>query len=502
MKIKNSLLNIVIVLMVGVLCMTFISATGLNITLSNFNLNTTLGTYPTITFNITNTNPSGYAYSNFVSIQPSLNSPIIFPSFSLASGATEIVTANVTSQTSFNGVVDIQGFYNASLGQNQPTTHQINITQDPSSNLPQLDSSNCNIVINQGDYVAWFNNYTNPVSITTATGVNYQINNNSVTQSQVYSSVGTFVYTLNTLSTPIQTCSVTVLSNIGLVNNPNYDGHINLNLIVTYPPTILTTNYYNTTTFIINAQSSSQGGLSVSNIGNYTSYNLTLSDSLGWITSNINNLNIAVNNTQNIFYTITPQINSTNQTNQTYVDTLTLKDNNGDVQTQLFNIVIPYTVINSNNTISNITLSQLATNYLTFLQAFCNSNPNGIVQTSDGGSISCYELFSSTSINISNANTTESQLIKSVVSLELTVNDLMTYIKTNSVQQSQNLSLIVNQTNTTAQSALQAQTNTDQISNGLVIVIFIIIAIVAVIATLIITMLLKRRKAFNLTRHY
>ncbi len=452
----------------AIFLMSLAASSPLIISPSAITLTKTLGNNPQITFNITNPNPTGSMYASFYNIGPISNSYISFPTIpKLDSGQTAIIIANVTATSTFNGQIRIKGYYNASLGQTQATNYQANITNDIT---PAVDL--CSFSLNLGDSITWNNKRSMDISIYNKANNNL-IQNIPANGSYTLTIPQTLSYYYGLADYGSNECNINVLPTVGLTNNPDEDAILTLGITVNYPSANLSINYYNNTNFVVSPSSSVQGGITFTNTGNTTARNVTLSGQ--WFSYfNINNFDIAPGVSKNIFYTITPIVTDTSQTNQTYIIPLNIIDANSDQYSQNFNITIPYTNVNITQFQSNLTIDQLLTTYLTVVQAYCNDNPNGIISLSDGTIVACSQLFGSSGGSINTGNTSTDNLIKVVSTLINQDQQLQGQLKTSINNNTQTYLLILNVTNSTAQDVINNKQQIESLQNDFLIFLVLI----------------------------
>ena len=136
---------------------------------------------------------------------------------------------------------------------------------------------------------------------------------------------------------------VTVINNTynEYTHNDAYDSYITVNIDSSYSETSLTFDLIDTD-FTIDYNGVGEGLLRLFNSGNQTGRNITLASSSEWVSFQENNFNLDIGNQNYVQFLITPLIESTNQTNQSYSIGLTASGSNLPAITKNINLNIPY----------------------------------------------------------------------------------------------------------------------------------------------------------------
>ena len=355
-KISNKKISLVILFTIIILFPT-VCANGLTIVGDNpIYVNKTFGENLLINMNIQN-----QENFDFVNISFSQNPYIRMDTISILQASDSVnFNATITASESYTGDIILMGYYNATLGQEFKT---YNITVDCDA---EEEISECEKTVVIGDTILWNNVNNFDIEITAPYTL---FENNAIIKnefgSQQFNNPETFnYYFMRAGFIFTDTCTISVLPDVGYINNPLYDDILNLNINVYYPETdisvvVLETNYN------ISAFANSEGILSIKNIGTKIAKNVQLSGE--WFSFNENNFDINPGVTKGIVYTITPVIPSTNQTNQTYQKDLIISGN-FPTYTQNFSISIPYAVISAGEWTQGKTL-------LEWINEYCLSNP-------------------------------------------------------------------------------------------------------------------------------
>ena len=274
----------------------------------------------------------------------------------LSAGQSVTTNVMVTANTNTNYNLRIKGFYYSSVAPN-PKTVNILVTA--------YNSNPCSLSVIQGDTVNFTSNVINNINLKMYPG-DVPVDGSTISANQsfykVFSTIGSQGYQWFVASWGFgQICTITTLSSIGYINDPQLDGLFNMTVNTQYNPTtvavtILQTNY----TLDFNANN--DGIMSITNTGNYTAKNITLIGD--WFSFDTNNFDLNPQATKAIKYTISPHLYQTNQTNQTYNKIMAINGNFNTVNAN-FNIFINYaTVVNSINDTNSTSLYQyLCTNW-------------------------------------------------------------------------------------------------------------------------------------------
>ncbi len=363
MKILNILLVLVFILPI-------ISANGLSvINQTNFNLSKINNINQQINFTLKN--EESFTFYNITFAD---NSMITMNKINeLTSGSIIKVTATIIGNQNFNDKLYIKGFYTSNLGVLNKT---YNVSVD--YNAPQNSAlSPCDLSIVKGDKVNWRNVIGDITLYNADTGFSIT----SISSNSTYSEVFTNPLILNYYAIRgggqfTNVCKISVLNDVGLINNPIFDAFINLKTKLVFNPTninltILTRNY------TIGIGKSTDDILRIKNTGNTTAKNVIFNGD--WFLFSSNNFDLNPGETKNVGYTIIPQVQNTSDTNKTYQKSITISGNFNSL-TENFNIFVPYASV-SNGTADSQSLKDIVNTYATIVKAYCNDNPNDKICT-------------------------------------------------------------------------------------------------------------------------
>lgn len=321
-----------------ILFSSFASATGLTVTnQTSFTVNKIYNQNLSITFNLQNTESFSMYNIRFSNL-----SVIEFPTIArLDSGQSAIITAIVkTNDVLSNSVQKIIGFYNATLGSSHANY---------SNGIDYYVGFQgfCDKSIIRGDSVNWINNVPDTVTLrnvdtglditTMNQNTNYQTTFNEPTTLRYMAIRRGFIFT--------SICTLTVLNDVGLITNPQYDGSIILSTTIDYNPTNLTSSILQTA-FTMNAWDVKEGVLTVSNTGNMTAKNIRLTNE--WGSFSPNNFDLEPGQTRAIVLTIRPYLQNTAETNTTHYHPLTVIGNFPTI-THNMSYYVNYAVVNGSN---------------------------------------------------------------------------------------------------------------------------------------------------------
>ena len=471
MKIK-----IILYTLVSIFFISLVNANGLFVNSSIQNLQGVYGQNVPISFIIYNRDSFTF-YNITLASNPYMIMPIISQ---LGVGQAANVTAIINSSSSFSlQSFRIQGYYQSQVG----ITHQNHlVVVDYNNGL-----STCDQTIIKGDTVTWQNTVTDDVQLkntntgnvvtTIHQGQNYTTN---------FDTPQSFPYVFlrrGFTFTPI--CTITALSDTGLVNNPQYDAFLNLSLNIVFNPTTINYNIP-TNNYTLNVFQSQDGILSLTNTGNNTAQNIQLSGT--WMTFNTNNFNLNPGETKGIVYTIKPMLSKTNDTNKTYVQNLVVNGNFNSISIPI-SITVNYANLDSTNQSSNYQ------SLLALLEQFCADNPQ---ETFCQNKPSIVYVGNGTDQNFNVTYSTEQ--VKQIYAYIFAQGDAQSVMNNYLKETLNNISHRIDDIQNTTASSLNvvsnSQAQTQQSSGNLTvtIIIFIMLAICGLIFTLILVIRKYREK--------
>jgi hypothetical protein len=331
-----------------VLVLPLTSANGLDIINQSFTVNKTIGEDITINFVITNAD--SFNFYNITLENAEIGNMTKIPVLTPGNSTTAAITIKTNSD--FNGTLDIIGFYEAQLGSSNMTKEvEIGLTTGA---MP------CSFSIIKGDSVKWFNNINgktiqirNANTDTTMFSLEPYFNfTQQFTEPLTLNYYTYWLYgTFPTGNEAKDTCTLTVLNDVGYINNPEYDAKLNLTVEVNYIPTTLTATFI-TTDYNISAYGYAEGIIILNNTGNNPAKNVNIYSN--WFSfydiegNELSNFDMNIATTKVINYRIFPNVNSTNETNKNWEQTLTISGNFENI-IQKINIFIPYADLDSGN---------------------------------------------------------------------------------------------------------------------------------------------------------
>lgn len=344
------------VLIVFIFSIFLVSANGLYVNPPSFSVNKSFGVNKQIIFSIKNEEPFSFYNISFED-----NSVIYMSKISeLTSGNEVNVTATINTENNFNGNVKIKGFYIANIG---PGNETYTIDVDFNEGL-----SRCDFSAVKGDSVTWINLVTDEIKLRNEDTKEYVttiLEGGSYTTH--FSNPETFRYSFYRRGYRFtDICDITVLDDQGLINDPNLDAQLNLDIKLVYDPTnievvVLERNYS------MDFFGSSEGVLTIKNIGSKTAKNVNLAGD--WFSFNYNNFDINTGDTKVVTYTIEPNIYDTNSTNKTYEKNITISGN-FDTRNELIDIFINYAEIGGDYNYTNGT-----SGFMALIEQYCNAHP-------------------------------------------------------------------------------------------------------------------------------
>lgn len=349
-------IKIICVVFMLAFIMPMISANGLTIIDNILNINKTYDIDEEAIIKIQNTEP--FIFYN-VSFED--NNFIEFPEIGkINPGQIINVTAKIFGNTNFNGQVKIKGFYLSNLGVSDET---YNINIDFLNGL-----SLCDKTLIKGDQIIWHNLVNDEVVIknmdTNQNAIIIPINSSHTSNFDVPEVFTYAVFRRGYQFTNV--CSITVLNDQGLINNPEYDSNLNLNLRISYEPTDLEINVF-TRNYTMDFYEIKEGVLNIKNIGNKTSRDIHLSGS--WFDEfSDNDFDLPVGEDKNILFKIKPIVFNTNETGKLYKKNLTISGNFESIH-ETFNVFINYGVIDGTGIIGN------ESGLLYLIEIYCKQHP-------------------------------------------------------------------------------------------------------------------------------
>jgi len=337
-KLTTILILITSIIFISLSSISFVSANGLNI-INNptFNVNKTIGVNEIITFEIKNEEPFTFYNISFED-NPRISMPIISQ---LNSGETINVSATIFGDEDFVGGIKIRGFYQANLGASNES-YEVEVDYYDGLSL-------CDLSIIKGDSITWrwvgngevkMKNTDTNVDITPISeGGNY---------TSKFNTPGVLNYAffwMGFMFTDV--CTINTLDDTGIINNPELDESLSINLKVNYEPTTIQTNVLERK-YSIGFLDSPEGVITLTNTGSNIAKKVKLEGD--WFNFNKNEFDIAVGGTTIVIYNlreIKPGIYDTNHTNKTYIKNISISGNFGTINEE-FEVFLNFAEIDDN----------------------------------------------------------------------------------------------------------------------------------------------------------
>lgn len=291
-----------------------VSANGLSVNPDNITVNKTAGADLIVNFDLTNEEPFSFFNINFED-NPYIQMEEITE---LVSGDVISVEATIIADNNVNEAIRIKGFYEADIGDSNET-YEIDVDFDDGISI-------CDLTVIQGDTVIWHNLVSDEIvmrnadtqqDITTIPeGESHTIVfDNPLVLHYFFLRLG-FVFT--------ETCTINVLDDEGLVNDPNLDAILNLEVVLDFPPTTLASSVA-INTFTMHFFEEREGIILLENTGSETAKNIHLEGD--WFSFSPNNFDLNPTDTRIVSFFINPEIGSTNETNQNYIKNVSITGN-------------------------------------------------------------------------------------------------------------------------------------------------------------------------------
>jgi len=284
------------------------------------------------------------------------------PLNSLTPGEIKNITIKIDSTQTINKELRIRGFYENTIGTSSET-YEVDVDYDEGI-------SDCQLTVIKGDRVN-FNNI-NPFEITLKNSDNLEniqdLNENSTYQI-LFDNPRVLNYHFTRYSYKFADyCRITAIDDSGLVNNPDFDAKLNLDVKIIYEPTQIELNVLENN-FTIDFPNSHETIYSVKNTGNKLAKNINLTGE--WMTFSTNNFDLEPGYSKNIGVTINTigNVFNTNQTNKNYNLNLTVQGNFDTISKDI-NVFIPYTEVTNAFNESN------SSNINDLVDFLCGINPS------------------------------------------------------------------------------------------------------------------------------
>lgn len=330
----------------------FVSAESLSINPNPTTISLKQGEEKVVEATFTNTYPYKILDFTFTNI-----TGFSFPAIELNVNESKIYTfkAKSTSYGSYDLSTKVAFKYLVSIPEGQKT-HYVNISNY--GYLPQ------DIVIRRGDTIIWHNNDIITRSVTSALfDVDLAPN-------------GEYQYTFNTIGdinyqdlVLFYGGTIVVINETEnqKVNNPNNDITWNIHVDVALDPTYLTINN-NQNNYSVSASGTIEGILDLTNSGNITAQQVTLTSDPDWIRFDENKFDLGINEKNYVTYHVEPKVFETASTNKTYTVVIRAKGLNINESAITLNVYVPYS-----NVYDDISSNE---GFLSFYARWCEEHPN------------------------------------------------------------------------------------------------------------------------------
>lgn len=302
------------ILLLALFLISTVSAGGLGIVGENsFNIEKTEGV--DTSFQVTVQNQDAFTFHNIIIEGEGIATMSKIDK--LDSGQSTNVTIRLSGDDEFNGKIKITGEYEASLGASN-ITEVIQVTYDNG-----IDK--CDLSLIKGDSVTWKNNGLDEIRLKDVdTGEYFLTIEESENGTRLFTEPITLEYVAVWIVPFTTICTIEVANDEGLIHSAEYDAEINLNLSMTYKETSIETTFLSTSYSLDYNQVKTKEYFSIKNTGSQTARYKISSE---WITFEENNFNLEAGDSRNIEYSISPIVMQTNQTNKTYIKTITIEGN-------------------------------------------------------------------------------------------------------------------------------------------------------------------------------
>lgn len=329
-----------------------VSANGIVILNDTFNFNKTYNVDREIIFDIRNDEPFPFYNISFED-QNIISMPILSE---LLSGETKTITAKAIGNEDFNGYIKIKGYHSAQIGASE---------EEYFIDIHFIDGlSFCSKTLIEGDKITWTNLVNDEVVIKNMVTGNEALRipiNSSETSNFDVPEIFTYAV-LRRGYQFTQTCTITVLDDTGLVYDPQYSVNLEINMKIIYNPTQIQTNVLQRN-YTMDFYGVEEAFISIKNIGNESAENINLNGR--WFTDfNYNNFDLTPGETKNILFNIKPIIFSTNETDKTHIENLSISGNFPTMY-ENFSIYINYAEVGDD----------IGSNVSTLIDLICRYNP-------------------------------------------------------------------------------------------------------------------------------
>lgn len=334
------------------------SAAGLTLIQSDVQVNKSIGEDVEIQLQLRNEEPF-----DFFNVSFDTNNIIEMDKIPvITSGETIEFTAKVKTNENLQEQIRIKGLKKANIG-GENKEYDIFLTFDGDNYF--IDR--CNLPVLKGDNVTWHNDAGVTVDLIKwpeHTPIK-EIGNGQTFKKQ-FPSEQNYNYYFSIRSFPITpVCTINIVGDEGLINDPELDALLNLKVdIIAEPTTIQVT--IPETNYTIEVGKTDEGVLTIRNIGNDDAVNVKLSGE--WFEFSANEFNIREGEQKGIIYTIRPVNLQTEDTNKTHTINLKITGNFNTFEQEL-KVFIPYKIIIDGGE------QEEQESFVEFVKRFCKENP-------------------------------------------------------------------------------------------------------------------------------
>lgn len=330
-------INLLVFLLVFSFSINFVSSNGLSIEIDGIlQINKTFEEDYNIDIIISNSEPF-----TFYNITFENNNIIEINKInSLGSGQNITVEATVKTNSNYNGQIKLRGDYYSDVGQSNNTEY---ITIDYSNGF-----NKCNLNLIQGDTIIWENKVLGEIKLRNInTNEDFAIILQGENYTQTFEVPMEFSYYAMRIGFPFTpACVINIQDSSGYVHSSNYDTMIDLNIKIIYDPTSIFINFL-TTSYVLNYNGQVSDIFTIRNDGNNVAKDININ--ADWFSFSDNNFDLNPGESKNIGYDINPVVFQTNQTNQTYLNDISIT---GNFEERKLNISIFINYKNLDNFIS------------------------------------------------------------------------------------------------------------------------------------------------------
>lgn len=397
--------------------------------------------------------------------------------FNLSHGENKTIIIKIKKNDDFSGTITLRGEYEQAIGQSNQTK-EVKINYD-------TGIQPCNIEIIKGDSIKWVNNVLDEITLVeTDTQNNFKTILEGENYTRKFSNPEEFTYYAERIIKFTNDCKIIVQDDTGLVHSSEYDFKLPVELKINYEPTTLELTALGLN-YTIEYNKDEEDILKLKNTGNKIAKNIKLE--ADWFEFNKNNFDLAVEESINIGYKISPEVYKTNETDKNYKIKLKISGNFDEINKE-FNIYVPYKDLDS-----LFSSDEADLNFINeMIKYYCEENPN---------LEACVRLQQ---VNNSGATTTvqfSEDAIRKLINDMATDSDEEKIFKNNMLEiLSEMNQTLNNQSNTDLIQSDEIQRNAEELKNLSDTILAVIIIILSTFAGLIIVYFWNNKGRFDLLR--